>query len=185
MENQKLYIREVWDILSRGRFISENSKDKFQRMLYLSLQENEQAYRSYFDKTGHILDHGRDYYQFCREGVCENTTGIQATIKKYLSLFDILIAWKGDIEPGCEDFTKKDFLEAVEGDPDLEKKVRDYAKRDSSRDVVTEILNTLRAEGFIERSNQRDQEYYYVTSAFNYLRDFYDGCIIYNEEETT
>lgn len=182
MENQKLYICEVWDILSKGKFISQNSKDKFQSILYQSLVDNETTYKEYYEKIGYILDHGRDYYQFCRKGVCDNQAGIQSTMKRYLSLFDILIAWRGDIEPGIDDFSKKDFLEAVEGDPDLEKKVRDFAKRDNSREVVSEILNILRTEGFIERSNQKDQEYYYVTSAFNYLRDFYDGCIIYNED---
>ena len=62
MKQNSLFKKEIWDRLSKGKFISANSQEYQQRQLYNSLVENEAEYKSFFAEIGYTLDHGRDYY---------------------------------------------------------------------------------------------------------------------------
>lgn len=180
MKTGAIYKKQVYQILSKGKFISQLSRDSQTRILYENIQENENEYRSYFEDEGLVLDHGRGYYQFCFDEVAENVSSALAIVKKYISIFTILIAWRGDIGPGDE-FSKKDFIEAAT-DEDLKKELMGFMRRESYRDVINEIIYILRTDGIIEKFQKDDIEKYYVTSAYNYLEDLYNNIKIYNEE---
>jgi len=180
MKQNTLLKKEIWEKLSKGKFISANSQEYQQRQLYKNLEENEDEYRSFFSEIGYTLDHGRDYYQFCREVTVENTDISLNGLKKYLVLCNILKAWREDFFVGL-DFRKTAFLEAIAEDPDLLSKVREFSKKENYKEIVNDILSTLRQDGFIERIPDDETEKYFVTSAFNYIEDIFNNTIIYNE----
>ena len=180
MKQNSLFKKEVWDRLSKGKFISANSQEYQQRQLYNSLVENEAEYKSFFEEIGYTLDHGRDYYQFCREVTAENTDNSLNGLKKYLVLCNILKAWREDFFVGL-DFRKTAFLEAIAEDPDLLLKVREFSKKENYKEIVSDILALLKQDGFIERKPDDEAETYFVTSAFNYIEDIFNNTIIYNE----
>ncbi|MBE6257359.1 MAG: DUF4194 domain-containing protein [Prevotella sp.] len=180
MKQNQLLKKEIWDRLSKGKFICANSQEYMQRQLYNSLLENEDEYRSFFAEIGYTLDHGRDYYQFCRDVSADNIDNSLNGIKKYLVLCNILKAWREDFFVGL-DFRKTSFLEAIAEDPDLLMKVREFSKKENYKEIVNDILSTLRQDGFIERVSDDEAETYFVTSAFNYIEDIFNNTIIYNE----
>ncbi len=183
MKTGPIYKKQIYQILSKGKFICQASTDHQIRMLYENIQENEDAYCSYFAEEGLILDHGRGYYQFCYDTETDNVASAILVIKRYITIFSILIAWRDSIGPG-DTFQKKELLDAANagGDEDFLRELTSYAKRDSNRDVINDLIATLRADGIIEKFVENDTEKFYVTSAYNYLEDLYNNTNIYNEE---
>lgn len=182
MKTGAIYKKQVYQILSRGKFISQASTDHQIRTYYENIQENEEAYRSYFAEEGLILDHGRGYYQFCHDTEMDNVASAILVIKRYITIFSILIAWRDSIGPG-DTFQKKELFDAAStGDEDFLRELTSYAKRDSYRDIINDLIATLRADGIIEKFMENDTEKFYVTSAYNYLEDLYDNTKVYNEE---
>ncbi len=182
MKTGAIYKKQVYQILSKGKFISQASSDHQIRTYYENIQQNEGAYRSYFAEEGLILDHGRGYYQFCYDTETDNVVSAILVIKKYITIFSILIAWQDSIGPG-DTFQKKDLLDAVNiGDEDFLRELTSYAKRDNYRDIINDLIVTLRNDGIIEKFIENDTEKFYGTSAYNYLEDLYNNTKAYNEE---
>ncbi len=173
--------KQVYQLLSKGKFITEHSRDYQVKSLYENIKENEEEYRRYFAEEGLILDHGRGYYQFCFEEPSSNPSAALSLVKKYISIYNILIAFRDDIGVGT-DFTRKDFYDAVPKDEDLQRELQGYTRRENYRDVINDIIAKLREDGIIERFQDDDGERFFVTSAYNYLEDLYDETKVYNEE---
>ena len=146
MKQNTLLKKEIWEKLSKGKFISANSQEYQQRQLYKNLEENEDEYRSFFSEIGYTLDHGRDYYQFCREVTVENTDISLNGLKKYLVLCNILKAWREDFFVGL-DFRKTAFLEAIAEDP------RVFKKRELQRN--SQRYSIYVTAGRLHRKNSR------------------------------
>lgn len=182
MKTGAIYKKEIYQILSKGKFISQTSIERRIRTYFENLQENEEVYKKYFEEEGLILDCGRGYYQFCYDVENENTSSATQIIKKYITIFSILIAWRDDIGPGSS-FQRKELLDAYNaGNEDFKSELSSFATRNSYIDVIKELITTLRLDGFIEKYMENGEEKFYVTSAYNYLEDLYNNCVVYNEE---
>lgn len=181
MKTGAIYKKQAYQMLSRGKFISQLSREHQTRNIYENIHENEDTYRNYFAEIGLLLDYGKGYYQFCYDTDNDNVTPALSMIKKYIAIYTILVAWNDEIGPGTT-FQKKEFIDAVSGDEDLQRELASYAKRETFRDIVNELIVTLRADGIIEKYMENDMEKYYVTSAFNYLVDLFENTKVYNEE---
>lgn len=174
--------KEIWEKLSKGKFICTDSVDLHQRELYKTIYDNEDELRTFFGEIGYNLTHGREYYIFSREVSSENLDASSATVKKYVVIYDILKAFNPEFCQGTT-FTKSNFLESAATYPDLKAKIQDFSRRDNYKDIVTNIIGILKTDGIIEKDNNSDIESYIVTSAYNYLEDLFKTTIIYNEEE--
>ena len=61
------YTKEIFDILSRGGFISQNSVSQQQSILYDAIEDDFQQYQDYFSGIGFLLEGGNGYYYFSRQ----------------------------------------------------------------------------------------------------------------------
>lgn len=61
------YTKEIFDILSRGGFISQNSVSQQQSNLYDAIEDDFQQYQDYFSGIGFSLEGGNGYYYFSRQ----------------------------------------------------------------------------------------------------------------------
>ena len=62
----KLYYAEIFEILSKGRFISSNSTDSENRLLYKPIEDNYNELRDYFETINFRLASGNEYFYFSR-----------------------------------------------------------------------------------------------------------------------
>ena len=60
------YTREIFDILSKGGFISQNSISQQRSHLYDAIEDDFNDYREYFSGIGFLLEGGNGYYYFSR-----------------------------------------------------------------------------------------------------------------------
>ena len=60
------YTKDIFDILSRGGFISQNSVSQQLSNLYDAIEDDFQQYQDYFSGIGFLLEGGNGYYYFSR-----------------------------------------------------------------------------------------------------------------------
>ena len=60
------YTKDIFDILSRGGFISQNSVSQQLSNLYDAIEDDFQQYQDYFCGIGFLLEGGNGYYYFSR-----------------------------------------------------------------------------------------------------------------------
>lgn len=60
------YTKEIFEILSRGGFISQNSISPQRTHLYDAIEDDFQQYQEYFEGIGFLLEGGNGYYYFSR-----------------------------------------------------------------------------------------------------------------------
>lgn len=60
------YTKEIFDILSKGGFISQNSISQQRSHLYDAIEDDFQDYQDYYRGIGFTLEGGNGYYYFSR-----------------------------------------------------------------------------------------------------------------------
>ena len=60
------YTKEIFDILNKGGFISQNSISQQRSLLYDAIEDDFQNYQEYFSGIGFLLEGGNGYYYFSR-----------------------------------------------------------------------------------------------------------------------
>ena len=53
------YTKDIFDILSKGGFVSQNSMQR--ALLYDDIEDNFQEYQEYYEKIGFLLEGGNGY----------------------------------------------------------------------------------------------------------------------------
>ena len=73
------YTKEIFDILNKGGFISQNSISQQRSHLYDAIEDDFQNYQEYFSGIGFQLEGGNGYYYFSRtENKVELADKVQA-----------------------------------------------------------------------------------------------------------
>jgi hypothetical protein len=162
---------EIFEILSKGAFISSNSTSNDMRQLYAVIDENFDDLYEYFLSIRFILTRGDEFFYFTRN---ENRVDLERKLEQAMKWIDILDFFKSYDEsfgPGYR-FTPSDFLIRLNTDAGLRDKLTGLKKyaanKDKLEEVIDRIIDLLRKDGFIEVENEVFRSYK-VTSAFNYL----------------
>jgi hypothetical protein len=163
---------EIFKILSKGQFINSNSSDKKMSDLYKVI-EDEQNFENlydYFLNINFVLEKGNEYFYFSRP---ESKTDLEKKIDtayKWIDIVDFLKTYRNDFSSGIR-FSPSDILVQLKTDADLESKLeglKNYADKDTQRDILERILKILADDSFIEIENSVTQQYK-VLASFNYL----------------
>ena len=79
------YTKEIFDILSKGGFISQNSVSQQLSNLYDAIEDDFQQYQDYYKGIGFLLEGGNGYYYFSRS---ENKTELADKIQRMAEWID-------------------------------------------------------------------------------------------------
>ena len=153
------YTEEIFNILSKGGFISSNSVSTQVKRLYDAIEEDLPDYYDYYKGIGFYLEGGDGYYYFTRK---ESKVDHSAFGPGFLfRAADI------EIQIGCDIELK-------------EKATKLFSDKKKYDEVVGKLLKELESIGLIEKENELDGTYK-VLSAFHYMEDLVD-CITISEE---
>jgi len=161
----------VFEILNKGQFICSNSTKDNIRKLYLSINEDFDAYYDYFLGINMILEEGDEYYHFVRS---ENRAELERKLEiamKWIDILDFLKTFDNGFCAGIR-FRMADILARLGVDADLKSKLESLKKYTSGKDkhseIIVKILDLLERDNFIELENDISQEYKALAS-FAYL----------------
>ena len=177
--------QQIYDILSRGAFISVDSTDTQIKHLYNDIEENLEEYKDYFIEIGLRLDAGNGYFYFSRQN--ETKVNIEQKLQNFalwVDILDFLKTYDISFSTGTQ-FRAAAILESMTLNVELRDKAKKlFRKQNTNQDIVDKLVSELVGMGFAELINEQEGTYL-VTSAFHYAEDLVDIINIYNEEENT
>ena len=176
------YTKEIFDILSRGGFISQNSLIDKRSHYYDAIEDDFEAYQQYFAGIGLLLEAGNGYFYFSRT---ETKVDLQDKLQRlalWIDRVDFLKTFNSTFAPGFT-FRKSNILEQFSADIELKEKVaRLYTDVKTNEEKIDKLVGDLERIGFVELENELDGTYR-VTSAFHYIEEFLD-CITITDTDT-
>lgn len=175
------YTKEIFEILSRGGFISQNSISQQRAHLYDAIEDDFQQYQEYYEGIGFLLEGGNGYYYFSRtESKVELADKIQRMIG-WIDRLDFLKTFNSTFGSGFS-FRKSNILEKFSSDIELKEKARHlYADLKTNDEKMDKLIADMERQGFIELENDLDGTYK-VTAAFHYIEELID-CLTIIETE--
>ena len=115
------YTKEIFDILSRGGFISQNSVSQQKTQLYDAIEDDYNEYLEYYKGIGFIIESGNGYYYFTRT---ENKVDLENKIQRmaeWIDRVDFLKVFNSTFGPGFT-FRKSNIMEQFANDIELKEK---------------------------------------------------------------
>lgn len=163
----------IFEILSKGQFISSNSSDESIRKLY-SVIEEEQNFDylyDYFRNINFTLEKGDEYYYFSRvEKIIDLERKLEQAFK-WIDILDFLKIFDNSFGSGYR-FTPSDVLVKLNLDAELKSKLeglkRHSGGKEKFNEIVEKILEDLKKDRFIELENEISHQYK-VLASFKYL----------------
>ena len=176
------YTKEIFEILSRGGFISQNSISQQRAHLYDAIEDDFQQYQEYYEGIGFLLEGGNGYYYFSRtESKVELADKIQRMIG-WIDRLDFLKTFNSTFGSGFS-FRKSNILEKFSSDIELKEKARHlYADLKTNDEKMDKLIADMERQGFIELENDLDGTYK-VTAAFHYIEELIDWLTIIETEQ--
>ena len=168
------YTEEIFNILSKGGFISSNSVSTQVKRLYDAIEEDLPDYYDYY------LEGGDGYYYFVRKETKVDLERKLEAAQKWIDYLSFLKTYHSAFGPGFL-FRAADIEIQIGCDIELkEKAVKLFADKKKFDEVVAKLLKELENMGLIEKENELDGTYKVLT-AFHYIEDLID-CITISEE---
>ena len=170
------YTKEIFDILSKGGFISQNSVSQQLSNLYDAIEDDFQQYQDYYKGIGFLLEGGNGYYYFSRS---ENKIQRMA---EWIDRIDFLKTFNTAFGSGFT-FRKSNILEQFSSDIELKEKARHlYTDLKTNDEKMDKLISDLQRQGFVELQDELDGTFK-VTAAFHYIEELID-CLTIIETET-
>lgn len=173
--------KEIFDILSRGGFICQDSVKQEIRRLYDLIEEHFDEYKTYYEGIGFFLEQGNGYFYFTRDDSRTELSRRLTGLGVWIDRLDFIKTFHSGFSTGVR-FSPSTITEAASSDVELKEKARKlYEGQRSVKDAVQALVEDLAKAGFIELENEFEQ-LYKVTSAFHFLEDLVEMLTISEEE---
>lgn len=176
------YTEEIFNILSKGNFISIDSLNPLHKKLYDVIEDNFEEYHDYFSGIGFILEGGAGYWMFTRKESKTDMSRKLDSLCKWIDYLDFIKTFDATFGPGFE-FSQHDVIVTIASDVELKDKALKLFKGKRSYDeIIEKLIKEMTDIGFLELLSELEMTYK-VTSAYNYIEGLVD-CINISEGVT-
>ncbi|MCI6894205.1 MAG: hypothetical protein MR850_05345 [Bacteroidales bacterium] len=176
------YTKEIFEILSKGGFISQNSISQQRAHLYDAIEDDFQQYQEYYEGIGFLLEGGNGYYYFSRSESKMDLADKVQRLATWIDRVDFLKTFNTAFGPGFS-FRKSNILEKFSSDIELKEKARHlYTDLKTNDEKIDKLINEMDKMGFVEIENELDNTYK-VTSAFHYIEEVIDCLTIIETDQ--
>lgn len=173
---------EIFELLSKGGFISSDSTYPHIRQLYNQIDGNMPELYELYASINFFLENGNEYYYFVRRETRAELERKLEIAMRWIDVLDFVKAYDAAFTPGFR-FQPSDILVRLKLDAGLKEKLnglKKYTGKEKQDEILEKILNDLKRDGFIELENEITSTYK-VVAAFNYLEELV-ACINIPEE---
>ena len=171
-----IHTAEIFELLSKGKFISSMSRAHRKLFAVLENEESYQQLRSYFAHINFILSKGEGYFYFSKDMKTGDT--IQdwerkvEQLNRYVDMLGFLYALEQKPMPGMK-FRPSKIAEECANNPILQNLLADIKLRVRTQTFVGKVkamAEELTDESFFEKLDE-DQENYLILDSFKYLEE--------------
>ena len=131
------YTEDIFNLLSKGNFISIDSLNPHHKKLYDLIEDNFNEYYDYFSGIGFILEGGAGYWMFARR---ESKTDMSRKLEmmcKWIDYLDFIKTFDPAFGPGFE-FSPHDIIIKITSDVELKDKALKLFKGKRSYEEIVE-----------------------------------------------
>lgn len=176
------YTKEIFEILSKGGFISQNSISQQRSLLYDEIEDDFRQYQEYFEGIGFLLEGGNGYYYFSRQETKVELEDKVQRLAAWIDRLDFLKTFNTAFGSGFS-FRKSNILEEFSSDIELKEKARHiYTDLKTNDEKMDKLIGDMERLGFVELENELDGTYK-VTAAFHYIEELIDCLTIIEPEQ--
>jgi len=167
------HTKEIFERLSKGNFICQNSPVALEKRLYEICEENSDTLEAYFQPIGFDLHYGHGYFYFSKE---LQESQIETKLENILHLLDYIemflqydeyfnVGWRSSptalAEAATDNIVIRERIEKIRGlsGSSIFKKCEDVFKK-------------MEREGFMALEDEYEKRYVVLTS-YAYLVDFF------------
>ena len=174
------YTEEIFNILSKGGFISANSVSGAVKCYYDALEESFSDYYDYYKGIGFYLEAGDGYYLFTRKEAKVDLERKLEAVGKWIDYLSFLKTYDAAFGAGYL-FRPADIEVQISCNMELKEKASKlFSDKKKYGEIVEKLVSELEKAGMIELENEHDERYKVLT-AFHYMEEMVD-CITIAEE---
>jgi len=174
MQEFPKHTAEIFEVLSKGKFICSNSSNDLNRKLY-GVLEDENHYEqltSYFENINFILEKGDGYFYFSR---IESKVNLERKLEiafKWIDILDFFKTFDPSFGSGFR-FSIADITVRLNTDADLKAKLtalKKVTKKTNFTEAVSKLVEILIRDNFVELQDEISGTHK-VLSSFAYLEE--------------
>ena len=174
MQEFPKHTAEIFEVLSKGKFICSNSSKDLDRKLYAVLEDEDhfELLVSYFENINFILEKGNGYFYFSRN---ESKVNLERKLEiafKWIDILDFFKTFDHSFGSGFR-FSIADITVRLNTDADLKSKLtalKKITKKTNHTEAVSKLVDYLLKDNFVELQDEITNTYK-VLSSFEYLEE--------------
>ncbi|MEN9569316.1 MAG: hypothetical protein RL172_547 [Bacteroidota bacterium] len=178
------YTADIFDTLSKGKFICSNSVEESSSKLYTVTDENFDELYNYFFAIGFILERGDEYFYFSRNEIKATLESKIEQAYRWVDVVDFFMTFDNGFAPGFR-FTPADVQQQVKVDASLKDKLEIMKRLTGDGSYGERISNLIDKQlvqpGYAELENELTNQYK-VLASYNYIKQLIVSIQI--QEET-
>lgn len=166
-------IQEIFEHLSRGQFLCENSPKRAERRLYELCESDYEAYVEYFDQLGFGLERGERYFYFSKKMATKTIEEKLARMMEYIDLVELMLQFSQTFGVGFR-VSVAELEMAAKSNITLKnsiEKLKSSSKSMTLNQQCAKVLESFAKGGFMALEHEHEQRYT-VLSSFTYLQTF-------------
>lgn len=176
------YTEEIFNILSRGGFISNNSISPKNRRIYDAIEDHLTDYDEYFCGIGFHLEAGDGYFFFTRKEAKVDLQRKLEAVGKWIDYLTFLKTYNSAFGSGLV-FSAADIVVRINCDMELKDLAgKLFSEKKSYDEIVEKLIAEMERMGFIEQQNELEKTWK-VLSSFHYIEDLIDCISITDDTE--
>lgn len=174
MQEIPKHTAEIFEVLSKGKFICSNSSKDLDRKLYAVLEDEDhfEQLNFYFGNINFILEKGNGYFYFSRN---ESRVNLERKLEiafRWIDILDFFKTFDHSFGSGFR-FSIADITVRLNTDADLKSKLislKKITKKTNHTEAVSKLVDYLLKDNFVELQDEITNTYK-VLSSFEYLEE--------------
>lgn len=173
--NKLNYTEEIFNILSRGGFISNNSVQARIKRYYDAIEDHQAEYDEYYQGIGFHLEAGDGYFFFTRKETKVVLQRKLEAVSKWIDYLTFLKTYNSAFGSGLV-FSAADIVVRINCDMELKDLAgKLFSEKKSYDEIVEKLISELERMGFVEQQDEVEKTWK-VLASFHYIEELID-CI--------
>lgn len=182
--NKLNYTEEIFNILSRGGFISNNSVLAKIKRYYDAIEDYQAEYDEYYQGIGFHLEAGDGYFFFSRKETKGDLQRKLEAVSKWIDYLTFLKTYNSTFGSGLV-FSAADIVVRINCDMELKELAgKLFSEKKSYDEIVDKLIGELVRMGFIEQQDEVEKNWKVLTS-FHYIEELIDCISITDDADIT
>lgn len=165
--------KEIFEILSRGHFLCENSPVRAERDLHQSCEREFGAHYDFFEHIGFYLIREDGYFYFSKELSVSATEDKLHMILEYIDLVELMLQFSATFGVGFRT-TVSELSDAVSSNVVLKDRLdrlKNISKPQTLHAQCAKVFEKFKKGGFMALEDEH-AERYIVLSSYHYIETF-------------